>query len=92
MLSQVVTNQAGQQRGNRQDVADTSKIREFLRMNPPDFTSSIVNEDPKNFVEELQKVFEVMHVADSESVELYAYQLKGIDRIWPSWGVSFPVS
>ncbi|WMV40584.1 hypothetical protein MTR67_033969 [Solanum verrucosum] len=38
MLSQVVTNQAGQQRGNRHEVADTSRIREFSRMNPPSFT------------------------------------------------------
>ncbi|WMV41911.1 hypothetical protein MTR67_035296 [Solanum verrucosum] len=29
MLSQLVTNQAGQQRGNQQDVADTSRICEF---------------------------------------------------------------
>ncbi|WMV50737.1 hypothetical protein MTR67_044122 [Solanum verrucosum] len=32
MLSQAVTNQVGQ-RENRQEVADTSRIREFLRMN-----------------------------------------------------------
>uniref|UniRef100_M1DVS6 Gag-pol protein n=1 Tax=Solanum tuberosum TaxID=4113 RepID=M1DVS6_SOLTU len=30
MLSQVVTNQVGQQRGNRQDVANIFRIREFL--------------------------------------------------------------
>uniref|UniRef100_M1DL44 Gag-pol polyprotein n=1 Tax=Solanum tuberosum TaxID=4113 RepID=M1DL44_SOLTU len=82
MLSQVVTNQAGQQRENRQEVADTSRIREFLRMNPPSFFGSSVTEDPKNFVEELQKVFEVMHVADVERVELAVYQLKGVARIW----------
>ncbi|XP_049399898.1 uncharacterized protein LOC125863984 [Solanum stenotomum] len=58
MLSQVVTNQARQQRGNRQDVVDTSRIHEFLRMNHPYFTGSSVNEDPKNFVEDLQKVFD----------------------------------
>ncbi|KAK4721360.1 hypothetical protein R3W88_011593 [Solanum pinnatisectum] len=92
MLSQVVTNQAGKQRGNRQDVADTSRIHEFLRMNSPDFTNSSVTEDPENFVEELQKVFKVMHVADVEHVELDAYQLKGVARVWPSWGVSFPMN
>ncbi|XP_049342940.1 uncharacterized protein LOC125807273 [Solanum verrucosum] len=35
-------------------------------MNPPDFTGSSVNEDPENFVEDLQKVFDVIHVADAE--------------------------
>uniref|UniRef100_M1DGU5 Gag-pol polyprotein n=1 Tax=Solanum tuberosum TaxID=4113 RepID=M1DGU5_SOLTU len=45
-------------------------------MNPPSFTGSSTTEDPKFFVEELQKVFEVMHVADAKRVELAAYQLK----------------
>ncbi|WMV08836.1 hypothetical protein MTR67_002221 [Solanum verrucosum] len=68
MLSQVVTNQVGQ-RENRQKVADTSRIREFLRIKPPSFTGSSVTEDPKNFVEELLKVFEIMHVVDAERVD-----------------------
>uniref|UniRef100_A0A0V0GR31 Putative ovule protein n=1 Tax=Solanum chacoense TaxID=4108 RepID=A0A0V0GR31_SOLCH len=34
MLTQVMVNQAGQQRVDRQDVADTSKVCELLRMNP----------------------------------------------------------
>ncbi|KAH0636311.1 hypothetical protein KY290_036738 [Solanum tuberosum] len=42
MLSQAVTNQVGQQRGVRQDVADTSRIREFLRMNSQNFTAELV--------------------------------------------------
>lgn len=33
-------------------------------------------------MEELQKVFEVMRVANVERVELVAYQLKGAARIW----------
>ncbi|KAG5590778.1 hypothetical protein H5410_041292 [Solanum commersonii] len=57
MLGQVVANQ---------EVVDTSRIHEFLRMNPRSFTNSSITEDTKNFVEELQKVFEVMHVADVE--------------------------
>ncbi|WMV58439.1 hypothetical protein MTR67_051824 [Solanum verrucosum] len=46
MLSQAVTNQVGQQRGNRQDMADISRICEFLRMNPLDFIGSSVTKDP----------------------------------------------
>ncbi|XP_049375688.1 uncharacterized protein LOC125840757 [Solanum verrucosum] len=56
----------GQKRGARQEEADTSRIREILRMNPPSFTGSSTFEDPKNFIEELQKIFDVMHVADTE--------------------------
>ncbi|WMV13774.1 hypothetical protein MTR67_007159 [Solanum verrucosum] len=46
MLRQAVTNQVGQQKGARPEVADTSRIREFLRMNPPSFTGSSTTEDP----------------------------------------------
>ncbi|WMV46386.1 hypothetical protein MTR67_039771 [Solanum verrucosum] len=55
MLRQGVTNQVGQKRGAKQEVADTSRIREFLRMNPLSFTGSSTTEDLENFVEELQK-------------------------------------
>ncbi|WMV18974.1 hypothetical protein MTR67_012359 [Solanum verrucosum] len=55
MLSQVVTNQAEQQRGARQEEADTLRIREFLRMNSPSFTGSGPTKDPENFIEELNK-------------------------------------
>ncbi|KAK4729838.1 hypothetical protein R3W88_022826 [Solanum pinnatisectum] len=82
MLSQAVTNQVGQQRGARQKEADTLRIREFLRMNPPNFTGSSTSEDPESFVDELKKVFDVMNVANAERVELAAYQLKNIARTW----------
>ncbi|XP_004252414.1 uncharacterized protein [Solanum lycopersicum] len=57
MLNQAVTNQVGQQRGARQEGDDTSRVREFLSMNPPCFFGSSTTEDPKNFMEELVKVF-----------------------------------
>ncbi|XP_049410425.1 uncharacterized protein LOC125873561 [Solanum stenotomum] len=68
MFSQVVTNQARHQRGARQEEPDTSRIRELLRMNPPSFTGSSISEDLENFVDELKKVFDVMHVTDTEVV------------------------
>ena len=49
MLSQVVTNQVGQQRGVRQESAETSGIHEFLRINPPSFTGSSTSDNPENF-------------------------------------------
>ena len=49
-----VTNQVGQKRG--------------ARMNPPSFTRSSTTEDSENFVEELKKVFKVMHVLNAERV------------------------
>ncbi|WMV08768.1 hypothetical protein MTR67_002153 [Solanum verrucosum] len=76
-----MTNQPGQ-RENRQEENDTSRIREFLRMNPPSFTGSSTTKDLENFIEELQKVFEIMHIVDAERVELPAYQLKNVVRTW----------
>ena len=40
MISQVVTNQVGQHRGAWKEEGDTSRIREFVRMNPQSFTRS----------------------------------------------------
>ncbi|XP_049382784.1 uncharacterized protein LOC125847135 [Solanum stenotomum] len=80
MLSQVATYQIGQ-RDNLQEVADTSRICELLRMNPPSFLCSSVTEDLKNLIEELKRVFDLMHFADEERVELAAYQMKGVARI-----------
>ncbi|XP_049360381.1 uncharacterized protein LOC125825078 [Solanum verrucosum] len=66
MWSQVVARQDGQQRVFHKELADTSKICQFLRMNPLEFTGSNVTKDLENFVKELQNVFE----------------LKGVARIW----------
>ena len=49
-------------------------------MNHLSFTRSSITEDSENFVEDLKKVFEVMHVVGVERVELAAYQLKSVSR------------
>ena len=49
MISQVLSNQVGQQRGAQQKEANTWRVHEFLRMNPPSFTGLTTTEDPKNF-------------------------------------------
>lgn len=54
MLKQAVTNQVGQ-RGSLQEVGDSSKIREFLRMNAPSFIGSSTIKDLENFLEEMKK-------------------------------------
>lgn len=49
-----------------------------MRLNPPTFISSKVEEDPRGFIEEMEKIFRVMHATDSEGVEFVAYQLKEV--------------
>ena len=80
MLSQVVTNQVGQQRETQQEGGDTLRVYQFLRMKPPSLIGLSPTEDPENFVEQLKKVFEVIHVVDVERVGSAAYQLKGVAR------------
>lgn len=50
-------------------------------MNPLDFSETTLNEDPKNFIEELKKVFHVMRVADIDRAKLATYQLKSVARL-----------
>ena len=80
MLICVVPNKVCKHRGDTQEETETSRNPEFLRMNRPSFAGLITTKKPKNFIEELKKVFDVMHVADVERVELTPYQLKYMAR------------
>lgn len=86
MFSQDVTKQVRQQRGARQERANTLRIRESLGMNPQCFTGSSTIDNPENFVEKLKKVFDVMHVVFVERVKLDAYQLKNVSRFGTTSG------
>ena len=59
-----------------------SRIRDFTRMNPPEYYGSKANEDPQDFIEEIFKVMDIMGASSTEMAELAAYQLKGIAQIW----------
>ncbi|XP_049363339.1 glycine-rich cell wall structural protein 1-like [Solanum verrucosum] len=51
-------------------------------MNPSEFHGSKVEKDPKEFVEEVYKVLDIMGVTSVEKEELAAYQLKGVAQGW----------
>ncbi|XP_070025080.1 uncharacterized protein [Nicotiana sylvestris] len=51
-------------------------------MKPPVFTRSKKDEDPQNFIDEVQKIFQVMHATDTKAAELAAYQLKDVANMW----------
>ncbi|WMV24244.1 hypothetical protein MTR67_017629 [Solanum verrucosum] len=59
-----------------------SRVRDFIRMNPPEFQGSRVEEDPEEFIDEVYKVLMIMGVTLVEKAELAAYQLKGVAQIW----------
>ena len=55
-------------------------------MNPPKFTGTKVEKDPQEFVDEMEKIFKVMHVDKVEGVELATYQLKDIaNQLYANW-------
>ena len=51
-------------------------------MDPPTFTGSDLNEDPQDFIDQIQRTLEVMHVSGRETVELAAYRFKGEAIYW----------
>ncbi|KAF3631057.1 hypothetical protein FXO37_28190 [Capsicum annuum] len=57
-------------------------VGQFIRMNPSKFTGTKVEEDPKEFVDEIEKIFKVMYVDEVEGVELAVYQLKDVANQW----------
>uniref|UniRef100_M1DRS5 Gag-pol protein n=1 Tax=Solanum tuberosum TaxID=4113 RepID=M1DRS5_SOLTU len=60
----------------------TARVRDFVWMNPLEFLGSQVGEDPKNFIDEVKKIFGVMQVIRNLRVELTSYQLKDVAHIW----------
>ncbi|XP_070030294.1 uncharacterized protein [Nicotiana sylvestris] len=50
-------------------------------MKPPVFTGSEKDEDLQNFIDDVKKIFRVMHATDTE-VELATYQLKDVANTW----------
>ena len=52
-----------------------------MRINPPIFLVSKVNEDPQEFLDEIFKVFSAIRVIYREKAELASYQLRDVPQI-----------
>ncbi|KAH0722626.1 hypothetical protein KY290_005278 [Solanum tuberosum] len=81
LLGQSVTNQNNQQVSvptNANVWSATTRVQDFVRMNPPEFLGSQIGEDPQNFINEVKKIFEVIQVTQNDRVELAPYQLKDV--------------
>ena len=50
-----------------------ARVRDFVKMNPPEFLGSQANVDLQNFLDEIKKIFEVMQVIGNDQVELASY-------------------
>ena len=69
-------------RANVVESTMTSRLREFVRMNPPIFLGSNVPEDSQEFLDGVYKVLSAMGVISSDKAVLASYQLRDISQIW----------
>ena len=91
MLRQVATNQVGHYRGAQQEESDTSKICEFLKINPLEFNGFKVEEDPNWFIDEVYKTLAIMELTSKEKAKLAFYQSKYVSQVWyEQWKNSRP--
>ena len=85
MLAQSAANQNNQwvqDHVNGNGGSTAGKVREFFRMNPPEFLGSQTIKDPKNFLDQIKKIIDVMQVTKNDRVELTSYQPKYVAHIW----------
>ena len=59
-----------------------SRLRNFIRMNPPTVYESKVDKDPQEFIDEFYKTLLSMCLSTSEKAELATYQLKDVAQAW----------
>ena len=50
-----------------------SMFGDFVKINSPEFLGLQTNEDPQNFLDEIKKIFKVIHVTGNDRVELASY-------------------
>ena len=83
-LSRSMTNQVNSSMVPRENMLEssiTSRLRDFLRINPPIFLGFKVGEDPQEFIDEVYKIVHDMRVTSREKAELSSYQLKDVDQV-----------
>ena len=59
-----------------------SRIWDLMRMYPPTFHCTKVDEDPQGFIDEVLKVVNAMGVTPWKKAELVDYMLKKVDQVW----------
>ncbi|XP_070010537.1 uncharacterized protein [Nicotiana sylvestris] len=67
----------------------STRVRDFINLDPLEFTGSNKDEDHQNFIDRIQKTLRVMHASDTELVELASYRLWDLAVQWhETWELS----
>ena len=94
-LARAVTTQVNMSIFPRVNVVEstmTSRLRDFVRINPPIFLGSKAGEDPQEFLDGVYTLLSAMGVTYSEKVELASYQLReGSQVCYTQWKDNRPV-
>ena len=77
-----LVNQQNFQRENSSVYTMADRLRDFTRMNPPIFTLYKTPEDPKEFVDEVHKIFVSMGCTYTKKAELASYQRNDVAQTW----------
>ncbi|XP_070026142.1 uncharacterized protein [Nicotiana sylvestris] len=87
MLIQLVVAQAQRSHdaptsSNGQGDFASSRVNQFLRLAPLEFTGTDPKADPQDFLDEMYKTIRVMKATEMEGVELASYRLRGAAYSW----------
>ena len=71
MLAQSMTNQNNRVHAtvNENGGSAATRFRDFVRIKTTEFLGSQTNEDTQNFLDEINKIFEVMQISGNDQVE-----------------------
>ena len=60
----------------------TARVYNFIKMISSEFLGSQTIKDPKNFLDQIKKIIDVIQVTKNDRVELTSYQPKYVAHIW----------
>lgn len=63
-------------------ILNKRKVRDFRRMNFPQFHGYKMDEELQDFIDKMYKFVAIICVSLAKTVGLAIYQLEGVDRVW----------
>ncbi|XP_070019825.1 uncharacterized protein [Nicotiana sylvestris] len=86
LLTSLVVVQAQRQNTGAVDKPISTRVCDFINLDPPLFTGSDPKEDPLTFIDQVHRTLRVVHASNTEAVELASYRLRDLAVFWyNSW-------